>query len=59
MTGKYIELSGGFTIIAKVNDDGLVECDEATFKEILCRFISGKLSNNESINLWYDYIIDD
>lgn len=59
MTEKYMELSGGFTIIAKVDDDGLVECDEATFKEILCRFMSGKLSKNESINLYYDYIIDD
>ena len=54
MAEKYIKLKGGFTIIAKVNDDGKTEYDEDTLRGIICRVVGRELSNNKSINLWYN-----
>ena len=51
MTEQWIKISGGFTIMAKVKDDGKAKYDEETITKIICRTIGGKLSNSESIEL--------
>ena len=51
MTEKWIKISGRFTIIAKIKDDGKAKYDEETLREIICRTIGGKLFNSESIEL--------
>lgn len=51
MTKKFIKIKGGFTIIAKIKDDGKAKYDEEILREIICRTIGGELFNSESIEL--------
>lgn len=51
MTEKWIKISGGFTIMTKIKDDGKAKYDEEILREIICRTIGGKLFNSESIEL--------
>ena len=54
MTEKFIKIKGGFTIVAKIKDDGKAKYDEETITKIICRSIEGQLSNSESIELQWN-----
>lgn len=59
MTEKYIEASGRFKMTVRVKDDGKKQYDEETLRDILHRFLGSISSNDESIDVWYDYEIID
>lgn len=57
MTEKYIEAHGRFKMRVRVKDDSQKQYDEETFREILHGLLGSISSNDESIDVWYDYEI--
>nr|DAS19482.1 MAG TPA: hypothetical protein [Caudoviricetes sp.] len=55
MTEKYIEEYGGFNVTIKAKDDEQKQHDEKMIREVLHRLLGISPSNDESIDIRYNY----